>query len=72
MSAPTYCPQCKTPDLCLIACPNNERLEQMKYFVHDRGDHAEPVEQAPTDLPVDDDEELEVVFEDAEEDAPGT
>lgn len=69
MSAPTYCPQCKTPDLCLIACPNNARLERMKYFVHEGG---EPTEQPPANLPDDEDEELEIVFDDSGADASGT
>lgn len=67
MTAPIYCVQCTTPDLCLIACPNNLVLEQMKYRVHQRALGPDEPSKPEVEPPAEDDQELQIVFQEDEE-----
>lgn len=48
------CPRCNAPELCVIACPNNDALDQTEA----------PENLAPHEAQLAEDEAIEIVFAD--------
>ena len=55
MSTIKRCPFCYVPEICLMACPHNRILDQMRHPVCDLG----------SEIVADADENVEIVFDEA-------